>query len=73
MRSLIQAAPAYELSVDIATSAHGHSLRLISFVPTARRPEDQVKFQGVFSTAELKALRDALNQALATEADKVIQ
>ena len=63
MRSLIQATPAYELSVDIATSAHGHSLRLISFVPTARRPEDQVKFQGVFSTAELKSLRDALNQA----------
>ena len=67
MRSLIQATPAYELSIDITTSAHGHSLRLISFVPTARRPEDQVKFQGVFSTAELKSLRDALNQVL--EAD----
>ena len=67
MRSLIQATPAYELSVDITTSAHNHSLRLISFVPTARRPEDQVKFQGVFSTAELKSLRDALNQVL--EAD----
>lgn len=67
MRSLIQATPAYELSVDIATSAHGHSLRLISFVPTARRPEDHFKFQGVFSTAELKSLRDALNQVL--EAD----
>lgn len=67
MRSLIQATPAYELSVDIAISAHGHSLRLISFVPTARRPEDHVKFQGVFSTAELKSLRDALNQVL--EAD----
>ena len=73
MRSLIQATPAYDLSVDIATSAHGHSLRLISFVPTARRPEDQVKFQGVFSTAELKSLRDALNQALAPEADRIIQ
>ena len=67
MRSLIQATPAYELSIDITTSAHGHSLRLISYVPTARRPEDQVKFQGVFSTAELKSLRDALNQVL--EAD----
>ena len=73
MRSLIQATPAYELSVDIATSAHGHSLRLISFVPTARRPEDQVKFQGVFSTEELKSLRDALNQALTPEADRLIQ
>ena len=63
MRSLIQATPAHERSIDITTSAHGHSLRLISFVPTARRPEDQVKLQGVFSTAELKSLRDALNQA----------
>jgi len=65
MRSTIQSSPAYELSVDISTTAHGHSLKLISFVPTARHPEDQVKFQGVFSTAELKSLRDALNQALA--------
>ncbi len=68
MRSIIQATPAYELSVDISTTAHGHSLRLFSFVPTARRPEDQVKFQGLFSTSELKSLRDALNQALVTEA-----
>ena len=73
MRSLIQATPAYEFSIDITTSAHGHSLRLTSFVPTAQRPEDQVKFQGVFSTAELKSLRDALNQALTPEADRLIQ
>ena len=73
MRSLIQATPAYELSVDITTTAHGHSLRLISFVPTARHPEDHVKFQGVFSAAELKSLRDALNQALAPEVDRLIQ
>jgi hypothetical protein len=64
MRSLLQATPAYELSVDIASTSYGHSIRLISFVPTARRPEDQVKFQGVFNTAELTALRDALNLAL---------
>jgi hypothetical protein len=73
MRSTIQATPAYELSIDITTSVHGHSLKLISFVPTARRPEDQVKFQGLFSTAELKSLGEALNQALAREADRVIQ
>jgi hypothetical protein len=68
MRSIIQATPAHELSVDISTTAHGHSLRLFSFVPTARRPEDQVKFRGLFSTSELKSLRDALNQALVMEA-----
>lgn len=73
MRSLFQATLAYELSVDITTTAYGHSLRLISFVPTARHPEDHVKFQGVFSTAELESLRDALNQALAQEADRLIQ
>jgi len=67
MRVTIQATPAYELSIDLHTSAHGHSLRLISFVPTARRPEQQVKFQGLFSTAELGLLRDALSQALELE------
>ena len=67
MRSLIQAHPAYELSIDLTTTPLGHSVRLISFVPTARRPEEQVKFQGVFSTAELKALCDAINQGI--EAD----
>lgn len=73
MRSTVQATPAYELSIDITTSVHGHSLKLISFVPTARRPEDQVKFQGLFSTAELKLLGEAFNQALAREADRLIQ
>jgi hypothetical protein len=65
MRSLIQATSAYELSIDLTTTTLGHSLRLISFVPTARRPEEQVKFQGVFTTAEIEALRNALNQLLA--------
>jgi hypothetical protein len=71
MRSLIQATPAYELSIDLTTTPLGHSLRLISFVPTARRPEDQVKFQGVLSAAELKALRDALNQSLEIDSSKL--
>ncbi len=65
MRSLIQATPAYELSIDLTTTPLGHSVRLISFAPTARRPEEQVKFQGVFNTAEIEALRNALNQVLA--------
>jgi len=65
MRSLIQATQAYELSIDITTTPLGHSIRLVSFVPTARRPEEQVKFQGVFTTAEIEALRNALNQVLA--------
>jgi len=64
MRSLIQATPAYELSLDITPTAYGHNLRLLSFVPTARRPEDHVQFQAVFSTDELTALRDSINQVL---------
>ena len=64
MRSLIQTNSAYELSVDITSTAYGHSLKLISFVPSARRPEDQIKFQGIFATAELTLLRDALTSAL---------
>jgi hypothetical protein len=71
MRSLIQATSAYELSVDIASTAYGHSLRLISFVPTARRPEEQVKFQGLFRSAELQTLRDTINQALKAQPDGV--
>lgn len=64
MRSLIQTNSAYELSVDIASTDYGHSLKLISFVPSARRPEDQIKFQSIFSTTELKLLRDALISTL---------
>ena len=67
MRSIIQATPAYQLSVDIIDTDHGHSLRFISFVPTARRPEEQVRFQGLFSTAELTALRNSIDQALAAD------
>jgi hypothetical protein len=65
MRSVIQTNPSYELSIDIALTDHGHSLKFISFVPTARRPEDQVRYQVLLSTAELKALRDVIEMELA--------
>ena len=64
MRSVIQTNPSYELSIDITQTDHGHSLKFISFVRTARRPEEQVQYQVLFSTPELKALRDVINQAL---------
>lgn len=70
MRSLIQTNSAYELSVDIASTAYGHSLKLISFVPSARRPEDQIKFQSIFSPAELELLRDAIALALVESTDE---
>ena len=64
MHSLIQSTPAYELSADITTTIHGHSFKLVSFVPTARHPEEQTKFQTVLTTAELEALRDFFDLAL---------
>lgn len=35
-----------------------------SFVPTARRPEHQVKFSGTFTVEELRLLRDAIDRGL---------
>ena len=64
MRSVIQTNPSYELSIDITQTNHGHSLKFISFVPTARRPEDQVQYQALLSTTELKALRDVIEMEL---------
>lgn len=69
MQATIQSTPAYELHADLTrTEQHGHSFKLISFVPSARRPEQQVKFQGQFTDAELRALRDLIDQALEVRA-----
>jgi hypothetical protein len=68
MRSTIQATPAYELSVDLRPTRHGHHLRFVSFVATARRPEEQVRFQAVLTADELRALRSAIDAALDEEA-----
>lgn len=68
MQATIQSSPAFELLADLTRTEHGHSLKLISFVPSARRPEQQVKFQGLFTVAELRALRDLIDQALEVQA-----
>ena len=65
MRSVIQTNPSYELSVDITKTAHGHTLKFISFVSTARHPEHQVQYHTLLSTTELKALRDVIEMELA--------
>jgi hypothetical protein len=64
MNSLIQDTPAYKLSIDILPTPWGHSVRFVSFVPTANRPEEQTKFQGNFTIQELQALHTALGEAL---------
>jgi len=62
--TLIQHGPAYELSVAIDAGLYGQHLRFISFVPTARSPEPQVRFQANLSTEELRTLYVAIGQAL---------
>ncbi len=64
-KTLIHQGPAYELSLTIDTAPHGHHLRFISFVPTARHPQPQVKFRANLSTAELVELHGAIGRALA--------
>ena len=56
--------PAYELRAEIRHTPYGHHVRFLSFVPSARRPEEQVKFQGLFSADQLRALRDLIDQEI---------
>ncbi len=64
MRSVFHTSGAYELSAQIGQTPYGLHLQLISFVPTARMPREQVQFQGVFSKLEIFLLRNALDAAL---------
>lgn len=66
--TVIQQGPAYELSLAINATRHGHHVSLISFVPVARHPEHQVRFQTILTRGELQALRDAIGGALQDEA-----
>ena len=63
----IQQGPAYKLSVSIAAGMYGHHLKFCSFVPTARRPEEQVRFQTTLTRVELLALHQAIGSALQDE------
>ncbi len=65
----IQQGPAYELSVSITAGSYGHHLQFVSFVPTARRPEKQIRFQTTLTQAELAGLHQVIGDALATARD----
>ncbi|TNF62348.1 MAG: hypothetical protein EP306_03635 [Burkholderiales bacterium] len=60
----LQQSPGWQLDARIGQTPYGHHLVISSFVPTARRPEHQVKFSGTFSTEELRRLRDVIDQVL---------
>ena len=65
MRSLIQCTEAFELSASISQHGPvGYHLKLIGFIPSANHPEEQVRFQGMFTKTELQALRDFLDAAI---------
>lgn len=65
MKATIQETPAHRLDVSLERGAHGTSFKLITFVPTARRPEEQVKYQTTLSDAELKNFQKVLSEAVA--------
>ena len=52
--------PAYELRAEKRHTPYDHHIRLLSFIPSARRPKEQVKFEGLFSTDQLRGLRDLI-------------
>jgi hypothetical protein len=58
--------PSYVLAVRIARSKHGNNLRLVSIMPGAQRPEEQVKFQCVLTDAELNTFQKVLSEAVAS-------
>jgi len=65
MHAIIQSTPAWQLRASV-TPVRGDQLHVMvtSFVPTARRPEEHVRWQGSFTADELRALRDVIDQAL---------
>ena len=64
MQATFQQTPCWQLDARIGQTPYGHHLVISSFVPTARRPEHQVKFQATLSADELRRLRDVIDQAL---------
>lgn len=69
MHAIIQSTSAWQLRASI-TPVRGdqHHVMVTSFVPTARRPEERVRWQAQLSIAELRVLRDVIDQALQASA-----
>lgn len=71
--TFLHASPAYELTARLASTSYGHHLQLLSFVPTARRPEPQVRYQVLLSREQLIALRDLIDVQLRDTARSVAE
>ena len=65
MHAIIQSTPAWHLRASITPiCGDQHHLMVTSFVPTARRPQEHVRWQAQLSVDELRCLRDVIDQAL---------
>lgn len=68
----IQSNPCWQIDASVKpVTGDQHHLLITSFVPTARRPEHQVRFSGTFTVDELRRLRDVLDGALARTEHRV--
>ncbi len=62
---VFQSSPVWQVAAQVTPVPYGgHHLIISSYVPTARRPEHQVKFSGTFTVSELHELRDTIDRAL---------
>lgn len=65
MQAIIQSTPVWQLRASVTPARDDqHHFMVTSFVPTARRPEEHVRWQGMFTADELRALRDVIDRAL---------
>lgn len=67
--AVIQESSSWQLEASIKPLHDGYHLVVSSLVPTARRPEHQIKFQAVFTVDELKKLQAVIDSALAEVSD----
>ena len=65
-RHTIQQTEAWRLDAELIETKHGATVRFISFVPSARRPEEQVKFQLHLTHDELERLQKFFSAAVAS-------
>ena len=62
--TVLQSSGSYQLALTIRPTPYGHHLKFSSFVPTARRPQEQLRFDLLLARQEMQALHQALGRAL---------
>lgn len=62
----LHATQGFELSARLTDTPHGHHLQFLSHVPSARRPEWQVRYQTLLSREQLMALRNLIDAQLSS-------